>query len=57
MAGPEGPCRKTAVPVARTPLGASPVQLELRMIHNIYNNRAPEDLKDHFQRRADSYAH
>ncbi len=39
------------------PLEARAIQLQLRMVHNIYNNRAPEGLIDHLRKRADSHAH
>ncbi len=39
------------------PLEARAVQLQLRMVHDIYNNRAPEYLKDHFQEGADLHVH
>lgn len=39
------------------PLEARSVQLQLRVVHNIYNKRAPEYLRDYFQRTGDRHAY
>ena len=39
------------------PVHARFVQLQLNMVHNIYNNRAPEYLSSHFQRCGDTHSH
>lgn len=39
------------------PLEARSVQLQLNIVHNIYNNRAPDYLKNYLQRNRDMHTH
>lgn len=39
------------------PLEARSVQLQLRVVHNVYHNRAPEYLGDHYKRSGEAHGH